>query len=117
MKTYLLSQLKGTAKLWVEGLEGKWRQWTYKELAKQLLDTFEMEQSIFAERLSSFKMKDGDLATFNSEFAKLAIGATPVLGKYRVNEIYAQAVKPSNLSAWLQPWRNLPLPQLQHRAM
>jgi hypothetical protein len=96
--------------LWVEGLEGDWDTWTYKELARQLKETFEMEQSIFAERLSNLKMKDGDLATFNTEFAKLAIGARPILGKYRINDIYAGAVKPSNLSAWLQPWRNLPLP-------
>lgn len=39
-------------------------------------------------------MKDTDLATFNSEFIKIAIGATPILGKYRVNELYAGAVKP-----------------------
>lgn len=76
-----------------------------------------MEQSIFAERLSNYKMKDGDLASFNSEFARLAIGATPILGKYRVNEIYAGAIRPSLLSAWLQAWRHLPLPKLMHKAM
>lgn len=76
-----------------------------------------MEQSMFAERLTNFKMKDSDLATFSQDFGKLAIGATPILGKYRVNELYSQAVKPAILSAWLQPWRYLPLPQLQHKAM
>lgn len=34
MKTYLLSQLKGTAKLWVEGLGDAWKAWSYQELAK-----------------------------------------------------------------------------------
>lgn len=28
-KTYLLSQLKGTAKLWIEGLGDEWYNWSY----------------------------------------------------------------------------------------
>ena len=57
-------------------------------------------------------MKDQNLAKFNEDFAKLAVGAQQVMTEYTVNAQYVQAVRPVVLSDWLQPWRHLPLNQL-----
>lgn len=69
-------------------------------------------QTSHAERLLSLKMKDSDLATFNDEFFKIAVGAKPVLGDYVINKTYASAVKPIVLCEWLGMFLELPLQQL-----
>ena len=62
-------------------------------------------------------MHDQELAKFNESFAKLAIGATQMMTGYTINSHYVSAVRPVVLSDWLQPWRHLPLPQLQAKAL
>lgn len=63
------------------------------------------------------KMKDQDLSAFNGEFAKVAVGAKPVLGDYVINKTYASAVKPAVLCEWLAAWLDLPFQQLQAKAL
>jgi hypothetical protein len=116
-KSYLISQLKGTAALWLEGLAGDWVEWDYARLVQELRDGFETAQTSHAERLKALKMRDQDLAKFNSQFWKLAIGAKQVLSDYSINELYALAVRPTVLSDWLQMWRDLPLTKLQAKAL
>ncbi len=42
----------------------------------QLKKNFEVAQTTHAERLMALEMKDQDLAKFNEELAKLAVGAS-----------------------------------------
>lgn len=63
------------------------------------------------------KMKDQDLSAFNAEFAKVAVGAKPILGDYVINKMYANAVKPAVLNEWLGMFLELPFQQLQAKAL
>jgi hypothetical protein len=39
-KSYLVSQLEGTAALWLEGLGREWISWSFDRLVKELRDNF-----------------------------------------------------------------------------
>ena len=46
---------------------------------KELKNNFEIAQTTHAEKLQALRMRDQDLAKFNEQFAKLAIGAKQML--------------------------------------
>ncbi len=84
---------------------------------KELKNNFEIAQTTHAEKLQALRMRDQDLAKFNEQFAKLAIGAKQMLTEYSINQHYVSALRPVILADWLQGWRHLPLPQLQAKAL
>jgi hypothetical protein len=56
-KAYLVSQLKGTAALWLEGLRGSWIHWEYDEMIRELKEVFRVAQTTHAEKLKSLRMQ------------------------------------------------------------
>ncbi len=57
-KSYLVSQLKGTAALWLEGLGEEWIEWEYSKLVQELKNNFEIAQTTHAEKLQALRMRD-----------------------------------------------------------
>jgi hypothetical protein len=64
----LISQLKGTAALWLEGLGEQWLPWDYTQLVTKLRENFEIARTTHAEQLQSLKMNHQDLGKFNRDF-------------------------------------------------